>query len=143
MSFFVDANVVVYAAGSSPYREPCLAILEAVADGTVEGRSSTAALEEIWHLELSGRAGPLDGLVEETYRLFAPLLAVTDEAFRRALAIAAPGVGANDRLHAGTCLAHGIDTIVSADEDFDAIGEVSRVDPMDALAVARLLTHER
>lgn len=62
-----------------------------------------AVLEEIWHLELRGVLGDLTGLTADARMLFAPVLAVTDEIFGRALALAAPSnLGANDRMHAAT-----------------------------------------
>jgi predicted nucleic acid-binding protein len=98
-----------------------------------------AVLEELWHIERSRRRGRLDGLAERAYRLFTPLLPVSDEAFARALALDAPRLGANDRLHVGTCLAHGIERIVTADRGFDGVRGVRRVDPLDAAARRRLL----
>ena len=131
MTFFLDANVLIYSAVPSDYRDPCLEILDAVARGSAPGRTSTAALEEVWYVELSGKAGPLDGLTERLYKVLTPLLAVTDEAFRLAPGLDAPGLGPNDRLHAGTCLVHGIDTIVSADRAFDEITGIKRFDPKE------------
>ena len=124
---------------SSDYRDPCLAILDAIARGDAPGRTSTAALEEVWYVELSGRAGALDGLTAWLYAIFTPLLPVTDEAFRLALPLDAPGLGPNDRLHVGTCMAHGIETLVSADRAFDRLQQVRRVDPLDAQTIQRLL----
>jgi predicted nucleic acid-binding protein len=80
------------------------------------------------------------GLTRRSYTLLSPLLPVTDDAFRRALALGAPGLGTNERLHAGTCEAHGIEAIVSADAAFDAFAALRRVDPLDAVATAALLT---
>ena len=139
LTFFVDANVVIYGAVDSPVREPCLAILEAVARREADGRTSTAVLEEVWHVELSGRAGVLDGLAQRAYTLFTPLLTVADQAFRHALALDAVRLGANDRLHVGTCLAHGIDIVLTADRDFDQVTGITRVDPFDPAAVEGLL----
>ena len=140
MTFFVDSNVLVYAAvPSSPYSGPCLEILTAVASGTAAGRTSTAALEEVWHLERTGRAGSLEGLTKRSYAVFQPLLAVTDEAFRLALGISSSRLGANDRLHVGTCRANDIRTIVTADTGFDRLTGIRRVDPLNAPALTRLL----
>lgn len=139
MTFFLDANVLIYSAVPSRFREPCLELLEAVARGHAEGRTSTAVLEEVWHLELSGRAGPLDGLTERAYTLMTPLLAVGDDAFRLALSVSAPTLGANDRLHAGTCMAHGIELLVSADQGFDEVAGLKRVDPLDRSELHSLL----
>jgi predicted nucleic acid-binding protein len=145
VTFFVDANVVVYSAVPSEYRDGCLQVLEAIARGEVGGRTSTAALEEVWYIERSGRAGKLDGLTEHAYTLFTPLLLVTDESFRLALALAveAPQLGTNDRLHVGTCLAHEVGVIVSADAGFDGVRGIRRVDPLDARSRRRLLASGR
>ena len=143
MTFFVDANVLIYSAVPSDYREPCLEILEAIARGDVAGRTSTAGLEEVWYIELTGRAGDLAGLTERAYAIFAPLLPVTDEVFRLALSLDAQGIGANDRVHVATCMAHGIDLIVSADSGFDRVRGVRRVDPLDTRACRKLLRSSR
>lgn len=139
MTFLVDANVVFYSAVESGFRAPCLEIVRAVAGGEVEGRMSTAALEEVWHIELSGRAGDLAGLTRRAYAVFTPLLAVTDEIVQLALSFDAAPLGANDRIHAATCLNHGIETIVSADPGFDGFRGLRRVDPLDTRTLKRLL----
>jgi predicted nucleic acid-binding protein len=137
---FVDANVVVYSWVPCDFREACVELLAAVAIGKLDGKLSTAALEEVWQLELSGRAGDLAGLTGHAYSIFTPLLPVTDEAFRLAFALEAPeALGANDRLHAGTCQAHGIDVVVSADRGFDAVPGIRRIDLRERDAIARLL----
>ncbi len=139
MTFLVDANVIVYAAIPSRYREPCLEVLAAIAAGKADGKVSTAVFEEVWHLELSGRVGPIRGLAERAYRAFTPLLPVTDDIVARALRLDAKRLGSNDRIHLATALANGIDTIVSADSDFDHVRAIRRVDPLDDRAIARLL----
>lgn len=138
MTFFVDANVIVYSAVDSPYRDGCVGILEAVAEGEVDGRTSTAALEEVWYLEVAGRLGQLDGLTRHGYSLLAPLLAVTDEAFQAALDLDVRALGPNDRLHAGVCAVNGIEVIVSADAAFDGVDALCRIDPVDPDAVTML-----
>lgn len=139
MTFFVDANVLVYAAaGVAEHRDACLGVLYAIADGA-DGRTSVAVLEEVWHLQQSKRAGDLGRIAEDAYKLFSPLLPVTDRAFAIALGHNARRLGTNDRLHVGTCLDHDIDTIVTADRGFDEVRGLTRVDPLDARAVRRLL----
>lgn len=139
MTFFVDSNVLIYGAVESEYRAPCIEVLDAIAGGAAEGRTSTAVLEEVWYIERSGRAGVLDGLTERLYTLLTPLLPVTDEAARHALSLDAPRLGPNDRLHVGVCLVHGIDVVLSADRGFDGIRGIRRVDPLDGRARRRLL----
>ncbi len=139
MSFLVDTSVIVYTAAESRYRDACAEILQAIGEGRAEGRISTAILEEVWHLELSGRCGGIDGLTSAVYRLFTPLLPVTDETVVRALALDADALGANDRIHAATALQHGLTAIVTADADFDGVAGLRRVDPLDERARSRLL----
>ena len=138
MSFFVDANVLVYGRTTSEHHDACADILEAIARGDIAGQTSTAVLEEIWHLELT-RGRDFEGITEHAYSVLKPLLAVTDEIFRAALVLDLDGLGANDRVHAATCLANGIDTIVSADASFDRVPGLRRVDPLDDRARRRLL----
>jgi predicted nucleic acid-binding protein len=138
VTFFVDANILLYAVTDCEQHDACAEVLKAIAEGA-DGRTSVAVLEEVWHIERAGRVQGIDGVAERAYRAFTPLLPVTDEAFARALAVEASGIGTADRLHVGTCLAHGIDTIVTADRGFDGVRGVRRVDPLDARRLSRLL----
>lgn len=139
MAFFVDANVIVYSAAAGPMGDSCRSILRPIADGEVDGVTSTAVLEEVWHVELSGRAGSIVGLAQNAYAIFTPLLAVDDRILARAFGVRVQGLGANDRVHTATCLENGIDTIVTADSAFDGIRALHRIDPLDGKAVGKLL----
>lgn len=137
--FFVDANVLAYALTDSPQRPGSEAIVRAVGARLVQGRTSTAVLEEILHLELRGRPRLPARAAADYFALFSPLVPITDEIFERALALELPDLGTNDRVHAATCLEMGIRTIVSADAAFDTVRGLRRVDPLDTRAVDRLL----
>lgn len=139
MTFFIDANIVLYSATPSEYQEPCQELLDAIRTGAA-GRTSTAVLQEVWHLESSGRVAGVSGLTESAYALLSPLLPVTDEIFRRALALDFERAGSNDRVHAATCLANGVEVIVSADSHFDAAPGLRRVDPLSSKNVEGLLS---
>jgi predicted nucleic acid-binding protein len=143
VTFFIDANVLLYSAGESEYQDACLEVLAAVTEGVAVGCSSTAVLEEVWHAEISGKGGAIEGLTESACDVLKPLLPVTDEIFRRALGVDAPLIGANDRVHVATCLVNDIDVIVSADRGFDGVKGIRRVDPLDERARRRLLSSER
>jgi predicted nucleic acid-binding protein len=140
MTFFVDANAIIYSALEGPGREPCLRVLEAVASGDVQGRTSPAVLEEVWHVALRRYPGQLDGLAESALTIFSPLLPITEEAFRQGLAIEGSALGPNDKLHVGTCRTEGIEVMLSADRAFDQAAGIERVDPLDPGAVERLLS---
>jgi predicted nucleic acid-binding protein len=139
MTFFVDANAILYSAVEGPGRAACLRMLQAVASGEAEGRTSPAVLEEVWHVALRRYPGQLDGLVESALTIFSPLLPVTEEALARALAMEAAALGPNDRLHVGTCRSEGIEVVLSADRAFDKVAGIERVDPLEPGAVERLL----
>jgi predicted nucleic acid-binding protein len=139
VTFFVDANVIVYSATPGPYRTPCTRLLEVVASGRSGGRTSPAVLEEVWFLELTGKVGDLEGLTAHVYSIFKPLLEVTDQAFDFALAMPGRRLGSADRLHAGTCRSHGVRSIVTADAGFDEVRGLRRVDPLDVSSMQRVL----
>ena len=139
MTFFVDANIIVYANSPSPQRARCLEIVRAIVARRADGRTSPAVLQEIEHLELSGRVRGLRGAARDAYEWFTPLLAITDEAARLALDLDAPRLQAMDRLHVGTCRSHGIEVIVSADTGFDAVAGLRRVDPLDDAGIRSLI----
>lgn len=139
MTFLIDTNVLVYTVVPSRYESACAEILDAVVARRASGRVSTAILEELWHLELTGRL-PQSGLARHFYEVFSPLIPVTDEVVAGALVLKAPRLGANDRIHVATALANGIDTIVSADASLDGLPGIRRVDPLDEVARTRMLS---
>ncbi len=139
MTFFIDANPIVYSATEGPARDSCLRVLAAVAAGEADGRTSSAVLEEAWHVSLRQYRGELDGVVRSALTIFAPLVPVTERSFEAALGLELSALGANDRLHVGTCMVEGIETVLTADRAFDSVPGIRRVDPFDADAVEALL----
>jgi predicted nucleic acid-binding protein len=132
--------VILYAA--APDSRPaaaCLRILDAVLDGRLAGQTSTAVIEEVLHVELRGSRLDLRGAAGVAYSMLTPLLPVTDEAIKLALALDTPALGANDRVHVATCRLNGIDEIVSADRGFDSVPGLRRLDPLDDEAVTALI----
>ncbi|MFL6130369.1 MAG: type II toxin-antitoxin system VapC family toxin [Mycobacteriales bacterium] len=138
-AFFVDTNVFVYAASDSPYQPGSAAVIEALGAGTASATTSTAVIEELWHLELGGRVPGLDGVAEATFMLLRPVLAVTDEVVAAAFDLGVAGLGANDRIHVASCQIHGIPVVLTADRGFDRVPGLRRVDPADLPEVRTLL----
>lgn len=141
-SAFLDTNVFVYIADPS---SPCCAgsrrVTAAIADGGLGAATSVSVIEELWHLEMSGRVPGLVGAARAAHALLAPVVAVTHETIAIALGLEAPtAMGANDRVIAAACSQGGIDVIVSADRAFDGLPGLRRVDPGDASAVDALLS---
>ncbi|HYT10467.1 MAG TPA: type II toxin-antitoxin system VapC family toxin [Mycobacteriales bacterium] len=139
VAVFVDTNVFVYAAADSPYRVGSARVVEALAAGALSATTSTAVIEELWHLELSRRVPGLGGIAEAAFTLMRPVLAVTDEIVAAAFQLDTPDLGANDRVHVATCAVHGIPAVLTADRGFDAAAGIRRIDPADLSAVQALL----
>jgi predicted nucleic acid-binding protein len=137
--FFIDTNVFVYAVRESEYQPGAAATLEALGAGTTSAVTSTAVVEELWHLELSGRIPELDGVTEAVFTLLRPALAVTDEIVAAAFGVKSRALGTNDRVHVATCQVNGIATILTADRGFDPVDGLRRVDPADLPEVRALL----
>lgn len=139
MTFFVDANAILYSAFPGAARDNCVRVLKAVAAGEAEGRTSPAVLEEVWHVSSRDFDGRLDGVVRNALTIFTPLLPVTEDALAHALSMLDSGLHAKDRLHVGTCAINEVGTVLTADRAFDGVRGVRRVDPFDAEAVDELL----
>lgn len=141
MTFLVDTNVLVYALADPGDVHPnlCDALVGLVGEGEADGRTSVVVLEEVWHLELRRRPLLPVGAASRYVRLFTPLLAVDQNILATAMALEAPDLGSADRILVATCLAHGIEAIVTADDGFRDVAALQRVDPFDGPAMERLL----
>jgi predicted nucleic acid-binding protein len=139
MTFFVDANAILYSAVEGAARDNCLRVLKAVAGGEAEGRTSPAVLEEVWHVASRRYPRQLADIVEAGLKIFSPLLPVTEDALVHALSMPDSKLDPKDRLHAGTCATHKIETVFTADRAFDEVKGIHRVDPFDDAAVEQLL----
>ncbi len=139
MTFFVDANAILYSAFPGAARNNCVRMLKAIAAGEAEGRTSPAVLEEVWHVSKRDFEGRLDSVVGNALTLFTPLLPVTEEALEHALSMPDSRLDTNDRLHIGTCVTNEIDTVLTADRAFDGVKGIRRVDPFDAAVIEELL----
>jgi len=125
----------MYAGGAShPLRAPCLEILDLVATGRLDAVTSAEVVQEIFHrFARSPRAAEGAELAQATIDLFSPVLPITHGIVARMpeLARRYPTHSARDLIHVATCLAHGIEAVVSPDTDFDRIREVRRIAPED------------
>jgi uncharacterized protein len=139
---YLDANVFIYAVGSaSQYREPCREILEAVVEGRLRGETSVYTIQEVARQRhrrgdesATERARAAAAICSEIHPLDGRILVRALEAVDRH-----DGLEVSDAIHAATALAVGIDTMVSADSDFDGIPGIERVDPLDRERLAGLI----
>ena len=129
----VDANVVMYAAGTDhPHKAPSVAFLEQVADGRIEAAVDAEALREILHrYRALGRWTDGRTVYDLARRIFPVVLPITGEIVDRARVILDEynGLMARDALHAAVVEAHFLDAILSYDRDFDLITAIRRIEP--------------
>lgn len=134
MTVFLDANVFVTALAGDEGTAACDEIVSAAASGALSATTSVGVAEEVWHLELSRPVPNVAGAVRRLIELMPPLLPIDQATLEVALTLPSGRLGAYDRLHAATCVLHGIDTIVTADKAFDELDRPRRLDPVDAVA---------
>lgn len=135
--YFLDVNVPMYAAGTQhPYRNACVWVMRQVAEGRLHVVIDTEIVQEIlyrygalrrWTAATTLAENVLD-LVSSVYPVTAVDIRKTVDLFKT---YAPKGVEARDLLHAAVMLNHGIDNILSTDEHFDRLVEVTRLDPRE------------
>jgi predicted nucleic acid-binding protein len=138
---FVDANIFLYALGAdSSYRTPCRDVLQAIGQGKLDGVISSEILQEILHVR-SRRVSVADAAsaVRAAAELVAEVLPVTSHDVLEACSLleAHAGLGARDALHAAVMRNSQVHLVISVDRDFDAIPDLKRIEPAQALALAR------
>jgi len=129
---FVDVNVPLYASGKEhPSRGPCQAIIRSIAT-TSNAVTSAEMLQEVLHVCLRrGEALRAQAVLDDLVQVFAgriePLQA------RDVLAAASGGserLSSRDRIHLAVMQRLGVDRIISTDQSFDGLPEVTRLNPL-------------
>ncbi len=137
MTYFLDSNVAIYAAGGEhPYREASRKILVQAHRGEIELIISVEILQEILHIYAS-RNEPARGIgvAERLMKTARRVWPVEEADMVRAMEIMRrqAGVGARDAVHAAVMLNHDVADILSADADFDRLGDIRRTDPLSVI----------
>lgn len=132
---FLDANIPIYATGRPhPLREPCLRVLELVAQQPDAFLTDAEVLQELLHRYLALRMWPepgrpaLDSFADLTRERVEPVYAVDVEEAAD-LAIGHPRLSARDLVHLAVMKRLGVTQIVTADAGFDRVPDVERLDP--------------
>jgi predicted nucleic acid-binding protein len=138
----LDTNVILYAIGGPhAYAEPCRRIVALAGEGRIDLEAPVDLVQEILH-HRARRLG-------DRRQAAAEALAVTtlcrlhavepQDASQAAELFAASGrLSARDAVFAAVAARHGLETILSADADFDELPGLRRVDPADSAAVTEL-----
>lgn len=118
----LDTTVLVYAKGQDhPLRDPCRALIEAIAAGTVEATTTPEVIQEFVHIRARRRDRRDAARLGRSYaELLSPLLVVGEEELLAGLTLFErhSSLGSFDSVLAGTTFASGAEALVSADVTF-------------------------
>ena len=136
-SYFLDANVLMYAAGAAhPLREPCRDALTRAVDQEVSLVTDAEVLQEILYRYFSiGRGEVARAVYDSAIRLCDEVLPIDEGHTSRALELLLEHgeLSPRDAIHAATMEVHGLERLLSTDRDFDALDQVERIDPAEFL----------
>ena len=134
-AIFVDANVFMYAVGTDVrWRRTSHAALEGLQESDVRIVTNAEVLQEILHRFFSQRR-PADARVVHlaAREVCDEIFPVTEHHTTRALNLLLEyrQLSARDAVHVATMEDRGIRSVLSADQGFDAVPSVDRIDPRD------------
>ena len=131
--YFLDANVLMYAAGSAHrLREPCREALTRAVDQEVSLITDAEVLQEILHRYFSiGRPEIARTVHQSAINLCDEVLPVEERHTTRALELLLEHreLTPRDAIHVATMEYHGLELLLSTDRDFDNLSQVERIDP--------------
>lgn len=132
---FLDTNVFLYAAGGPHrYRDPCQSVLLRLRENSLIATTNTEVIQELLYvLRRKNREKQALELARDVIALLPDLLPVTrvDAALACDLLEQHPDLPTRDAVHVATMRSNGLDTLISADQHFDAVTGVRRIDPAD------------
>lgn len=132
---FIDTNILMYAPGT-PHRlrEPSQQVIRSVAAGRLDAVTDVEVFQEILYRYLHIRERKKGfSIFDHFYRIMlGRILPVEDVDVQEARRLAEehPQLSPRDVIHLAVMLRHEIPEIVTADEGFEAIKEVRRIDPL-------------
>lgn len=139
----VDTNVILYAIGGPhAYAEPCRSILALAGEGRFDMEAPVDIVREILH-HRTRRLGDRRQAASDALAAAAlcRLHAVEPADAHRAAELFKDSsrLSARDAVFAAVALRHDLDAILSADEDFDGLSGIRRLDPADPKTVGELI----
>lgn len=136
-SYFLDANILMYAAGSAhPLREPCRDALARAVDQEISLITDAEVLQEILHRYFSiGRPESARTIHRSAIDLCDEVLPIDVKQTTRALELLLSHreLSPRDAIHVATMEHHGLELLLSTDRDFDGLKQVERIDPTEFL----------
>ncbi len=146
MKFFIDTNVPMYAAGKEhPLKNSCLKVLESIAKNEILAFTDTEVFQEILYRFFSIRRKEIglslfDGFVKIMHGAVMPV-GYKDIMVARELAGKKEyeNLQPRDIIHLSVMINHGIETIITADKEFEKVGIISVIHPEYYNPVQRVL----
>lgn len=131
--YFLDANVLMYAAGTEhPLREPCQQALKTAVADDIRLITDAEVLQEILYRYFSiGRPGSAQAVHASAIDLCHEILPLESTHTTRALELLTehPRLTPRDAIHVATMENRGLELLLSTDQDFDSLSHIERVDP--------------
>ena len=130
-AYFLDANVVMYAAGSEhPLRQPCRRALRRAVDERVAVITDSEVLHRYFAIRRPDAAA---AVYRSTVDLCNEVAPITEKSTARALELLQEHaeLTPRDAIHGATRESAGVRRLLSADRDFDVVSSVQRVDPTE------------
>lgn len=139
----VDTNVILYAIGGPhAYAEPCRRIVVLAGEGRVGMEAPVDLVQEVLHHRARRLGDRRQAAVEamavaNLCRLHA--VEPQDASDAAELFASSTRLSARDAVFAAVAVRHGLETILSADGDFDGLSGLRRLDPADPMSVTELI----
>jgi predicted nucleic acid-binding protein len=138
----LDTTVLVYAKGQDhQLRDPCRALIEAIADRRVEATTTVEVIQEFVHVRARRRDRTDAASLGRDYaELLSPLLSPTIDDLNVGLAMfeSAETLGPFDAVLAASAARAGLAAVVSADTGFAHVPEITHIVP-DRVGLSTLL----
>ena len=134
----LDANIPIYAEGREHiYRIPCRSILEQTKTWPHRYTIDVEALQEVLYVYSSrGELETGTGIIERLMARLPSIISITAAEITIAMRLMAEtrNLSARDAIHAAVVIEHGLEGIVSADQDFDRVLGLRRYDPLELVS---------
>lgn len=137
----LDTNVILYAIGGPhPLAEPCRRVIRLAGEGGLTAEAPVDLIQEVLHhrtrrLHDREQAAREANAAARLCRLHAVL--PEDALMATRLFASSPSLSARDAIFAAIAVRHGLREIISADDDFDGLPSLTRIDPADSAAIKR------
>lgn len=133
---FIDTNIPIYASGREHlYKEPCARIMRIASESPAAFVTNVEVIQELVHHYRASRRWELgrqavSSFAEVMHDRIEPIYE-GDILLAARLADHHPHVSTRDLVHAAVMQRLGTDRVISADNDFDSLPGITRLDPSD------------